>query len=113
MIIIVIQFMFLDVSRFWALLTAHFNPRLMARAKMGLSRAQNILMPANIRQDFFRGWRVTGQMDFTLKILSFKDKKRKEKWKPLKKKVQKMKECYFSLRKIYLFSRNRHFVHLN
>ena len=47
-IIIVIEFMFLDINIFWALLRAHFNPRLTARAKMSLSRAQNIFMPANI-----------------------------------------------------------------
>ena len=47
-IIIVIEFMFLGINMFWALLRAHFNPRLTARAKMSLSRAQNILMPANI-----------------------------------------------------------------
>ena len=33
---------------FWALLRAHFNPRLTARAKTSLSRAQNIFMPASI-----------------------------------------------------------------
>ena len=48
MIIIVIEFMFLGINIFWALLRAHFNPRLTARAKMSLSRAQNIFMPANI-----------------------------------------------------------------
>ena len=32
----------------WALLRAYFNPRLTARAKTSLSRAQNIFMPANI-----------------------------------------------------------------
>ena len=47
-IVIVIKFMFLDVSIFWALLRAHFNPRLTARAKRSLSRTQNIFMPANI-----------------------------------------------------------------
>ena len=47
-IIIVIEFMFLGVNIFWALLRARFNPRLTARAKMSLSRAQNIFMPANI-----------------------------------------------------------------
>ena len=47
-IIIVIEFMFLGINIFWALLRAHFNPRLTARAKMSLSRAQNIFMPANI-----------------------------------------------------------------
>ena len=47
-IIIVIEFMFLGINMFWALLRAHFNPRLTARAKMSLSRAQNIFMPANI-----------------------------------------------------------------
>ena len=47
-IIIVIEFTFLGINMFWALLRAHFNPRLTARAKMSLSRAQNIFMPANI-----------------------------------------------------------------
>ena len=47
-IIIVIEFMFLGINMFWALLRAHFNPRLTARAKMSLSRAQNIFMPANM-----------------------------------------------------------------
>ena len=47
-IIIVIEFMFLGINIFWALLRAHFSPRLVARAKMSLSRAQNIFMPANI-----------------------------------------------------------------
>ena len=46
-IIIVIDFMFLGINIFWALLRAHFNPRLTARAKMSLSRAQNIFMPAS------------------------------------------------------------------
>ena len=40
--------MFLGINIFWALLRAHFSPRLTARAKMSLSRAQNIFMPANI-----------------------------------------------------------------
>ena len=40
--------MFLGINIFRALLRAHFSPRLAARAKMSLSRAQNILMPANI-----------------------------------------------------------------
>ena len=47
-IVIVIEFMFLGINMFWALLRAHFNPHLMARAKMSLSWAQNIFMPANI-----------------------------------------------------------------
>ena len=47
-IIIVIEFMFLGINMFWAHLRAHFNPRLTARAKMSLSLAQNIFMPANI-----------------------------------------------------------------
>ena len=47
-IVTVIELMFLSINIFWALLRAHFNPRLMARAKMSLSRAQNIFMPANI-----------------------------------------------------------------
>ena len=33
---------------FPTLLRAHFNPRLTARAKVSLSRAHNIFMPANI-----------------------------------------------------------------
>ena len=49
MIIIVIQFMFLGINMFRALLRAHFNnPCLTTRAKMSLSRAQNIFLPANI-----------------------------------------------------------------
>ena len=40
--------MFLGINTFWALLRAHFNPRLTARAKMSLSRAQIIFMSANI-----------------------------------------------------------------
>ena len=40
--------MFLGINMFWALLRAHFNPRLTAQAKMSLSRAQNMFMPANI-----------------------------------------------------------------
>ena len=49
-IIIVTQFMFLGIKYniFWALLRAHFNPCLMAQAKMSLSQALNIFMPANI-----------------------------------------------------------------
>ena len=47
-IIIIIEFMLLGINIFWALLRAHFNPHLKVRAKMSLSRAQNIFMPANI-----------------------------------------------------------------
>ena len=47
-IIIVIEFMFLGINIFWALLRAHFNPGLTARAKMGLSWAQNVFMPASL-----------------------------------------------------------------
>ena len=43
--IIIIVFMFLGLNIFRALLRAHFSPRLAARAKMSLSRAQNIFMP--------------------------------------------------------------------
>ena len=39
--------MFLGIDMFLALLRAHFNPRY-ARAKMILSRAKNIFMPANV-----------------------------------------------------------------
>ena len=45
--IIVIELMFLGINMFLALLRAHFNPR-HARAKMILSRAKNIFMPANV-----------------------------------------------------------------
>ena len=48
MIIIVIEFMFLGINIFWALLRAYFNPSLLARAKMSLSQAQNIFMPVSI-----------------------------------------------------------------
>ena len=41
-IIIVIEFMLLGINIFWARLRAHFNPHQTARAKMSLSRAQNI-----------------------------------------------------------------------
>ena len=47
-IVIVLEFIFLGINIFWALLRAHFNSRLTAGAKMSLSRAQNIFMPANI-----------------------------------------------------------------
>ena len=46
-IIILIQFMFLDINMFWALPSAHFSPRQTARAKVSLSRTQNISMPEN------------------------------------------------------------------
>ena len=47
-VIIVVEFMFLGINIFWALLRSHFSPCLMAWAKMSLSRAQNIFMPTNI-----------------------------------------------------------------
>ena len=47
-IITEIEFMFLGITIFWALLRAHFNSRLTARVKMRLSRAQNIFIPVNI-----------------------------------------------------------------
>ena len=40
--------MFLGINILWAFLRAHYNPRLTARAKMILSQAQNIFVPANI-----------------------------------------------------------------
>ena len=46
-IIIAIKLMFLGINMFLALLRAHFNSR-GARAKMVLSRAKNIFMPANV-----------------------------------------------------------------
>ena len=46
--IIVMQFMFLGINIFSALLRIHFNPCITARAKTSLSRAQNIFMPGNI-----------------------------------------------------------------
>ena len=50
--------MFLGINIFWALLRAHFNPRLTAQAKMSLSRAQNIFMLANINSIvlIYRKW---------------------------------------------------------
>ena len=47
-ILIVIEFMFLGINIFLGPSQTHFSPRLAARAKMSLSRAQNIFMPANI-----------------------------------------------------------------
>ena len=47
-IIIVIEFMFLGINIFWALLRAHFNTYLTTQAEMSLSQAQNIFMPVNI-----------------------------------------------------------------
>ena len=38
--------MFAGINMFWA--QTHFSPRLVARAKMSLRRAQNIFMPKNI-----------------------------------------------------------------
>ena len=46
-VIIVIELMFLDINMFLALPRAHFNPRY-ARAKMILSRAKDIFLPANV-----------------------------------------------------------------
>ena len=43
-IIIVIPFMFLAINMLWPRLRAHFNPRLTARVKMSLSRAQNTVI---------------------------------------------------------------------
>ena len=63
-IIIVIEFMFLGINIFWALLRAHFNPRITGRARMSPSRAQNIFMSTNMSSiillssvvvKFFRG----------------------------------------------------------
>ena len=48
-IIILIQFMFLSINLNFDLLRAHFNPCLTVRTKIGLSRAQNISVPANIK----------------------------------------------------------------
>ena len=65
-IIIVIEFMFLGINIFWALLRAHFNPHLMSRAKMSLSKAQNMFMPAKINSIVLLlgvrrvDWTVTG-----------------------------------------------------
>ena len=42
------QFMFMGISIFWALLRAHFNPRLTAAVKMSLSRPENVFMSPNI-----------------------------------------------------------------
>ena len=47
-VLIIVIALFLGINIFWALLRAHFNPRLTVRAKMSLSPAQNIFMPVNI-----------------------------------------------------------------
>lgn len=52
-IIIAIQLMFLGINIFWVLLVAHFDHRPTARAKMGPSRAQSLVMPANINKLLF------------------------------------------------------------
>ena len=39
-----------------ALLRAHFNPRLAVRAKMTLSRAQNIVVPASTHSTVLLTW---------------------------------------------------------
>ena len=39
--------MFLGINIFWALLRAHFNPLLMAQARVSLSWGQNTFMPGN------------------------------------------------------------------
>ena len=51
-ITIVMEFMFLRINIFWALVRAHFNRQLTAEAKMNLSWAQNIFMPTNIKYCF-------------------------------------------------------------
>ena len=52
-IIIAIQLMFLGINIFLVLLVAHFDPRPAARAKMGPSWAQSIVMPANVNKLLF------------------------------------------------------------
>ena len=47
-IIIVTEVMFLGINIFRALLSAHFNSRLMALAKMSLSQGQHMLLPTKI-----------------------------------------------------------------
>ncbi len=47
LVIIVIQLMFLGINMFLSPSQTHFNPRC-ARAKMSLSWAKNIFMPANM-----------------------------------------------------------------
>ena len=48
LIIIEIRFMFLGINVFWALLRAHFNPRLTAWAKICVNQVEEIPMSANI-----------------------------------------------------------------
>ena len=57
--------MFFDKKIFWALLRAHLNPRLTARAEMSLSRALNIFMPVNINSIVL--------VKFSLAVFSFSD----------------------------------------
>ena len=46
-----IQFMFVDKNRFWALLRANFHPCLAARSKINLSQTtgRKIIMQVNIK----------------------------------------------------------------
>ena len=48
-IIIVIKFTLLGMNTLWAPIRADFYPRLTSRTKISLSRAQNMLMRANIK----------------------------------------------------------------
>lgn len=48
---IVIKFILLGINMFWALFRAPFNPFQEAQAKMSLTQAQNLFMPANMNKN--------------------------------------------------------------
>ena len=72
-IILVIKFMFLGINIFWAFIRAHFNPCLKARAKMSLSRAQNIFMASNINSIvlFYKDFRFNLSLILQFMFLNF------------------------------------------
>ena len=74
--------MFLGINIFWALLRAHFNPRLTARAKMSLSRAQNTFMPANINSIvlIYRKWPINSLPFYKSRTLSLHYRDRSRPW---------------------------------
>ena len=72
--------MYLAINISSALLRAHFNAHLTARAKMSLSRAQNIFFPANINSIVLLNFIASQRWA----ILFFKFKLQKEILKKLK-----------------------------
>ena len=62
--------MFFGVNMFWALLSAHFSPSV-ARAKMSLSRAQNIFTPVNINYIVILKFDFAAELAFLPDVTSF------------------------------------------